>query len=432
MAIERNFEQIVKDNAGWLYKFVRSFVKSDYAAEEITQKTFYLAYKGFSGYSEYGKERAWLKAIARNAVRKYYNKENKNFCVSLDSLDADDQYTYYNVLVSDELLPEEKVIRDELISDIMRLIAALPEQQKTVITYRYINDFSIAETSHITGLPEGTVKSSAYYGIKSIREQLGIAEKNKNNKKGVIAMEKCLDYYGLLFEYVKGYLTKDERAQIEKHIAGCSDCAKITKGLNAIWQYLQKEFNEDDNYFNVAFQIDEDSSLTYIGFSNILPQKYVDEINEMLAGNGNKVPEGQSISFGGHDADLKHLSEYTNEGGKVEFELIKNPQFKNNVRCIYKTIPKVYQKHWSYTVFYSTRQCIKKSKDSPKLYTGYYSNDLGKASKCGLFAYIYDGATNIRIKKGSGVLDFDGVKFAYSQRFTSEEERIDLSFTFNL
>ena len=104
---------------------MRSIVKSDYAAEEITQDTFYLAYKGFSGYSDYGRELAWLKSIARNAIHKYYNKENKSFFVSLD---ADDSNAYYNVLASDELLPDEQIIRDELIGDILRLIAALPEQ----------------------------------------------------------------------------------------------------------------------------------------------------------------------------------------------------------------------------------------------------------------------------------------------------------------
>ena len=431
--VERNFSQLVDENTSWIYKFIRSIVKSDYAAEEITQDTFYLAYKNFSGYSDYGKERAWLKAIARNAARKYYNKENKSFYVSLD---ADDSDIYYNTLASEELLPDEKIIHDELIDDILRLIAALPEQQKLIVTYRYINNLSIAETSDITGLPAGTVKSGAYYGIKNIREQLGINEKTKtiNNKKGAIIMKKCVDYYGLLFEYAKGYLTKDERDEITEHIENCADCAKIINGLKALWPYLQKElYEDDDNYFSIAFQVDEDNLLTYTGFSNIFPKKWVEELNETLSNNGNKFPAGHEISFGGHDADLKHLSEYCNEGGKVEFELRENPKFQNNVRCFYKAMSRVYEKHWQYAVHLSNRQWVKQSKDAPNLYTGFHCNGLGKASKCGLFVYIYDGATNIRIKKGSGVLELDGgVKFAYSQRFTTEEERIDLSFTFNM
>ena len=418
---------------------MRNLVKSDYAAEEITQETFYLAYKSFSGYSDYGKEKAWLKSIAKNAARRYYNNQNKNFYISIDSNNSDDfdnSENYYNTLASDELLPEDKIIHDELIGDILRLVAALPEQQRQIVTYRYINNLSIAETSDITGLSEGTVKSNAYYGIKNIREQLGITEKIKtiNNKKGAVIMKKCIDYYGLLFEYSKGYLTKEEREEVAGHIKNCADCAKIVKGLTALYPYLLKEFDEEvQNYYSIVFQVEEDVSLSYIGFSSNLSKKQVDEWNEILASNEYKIPGGRSLSFTGHDADLKHLSEYCNNGGKVEFESINNPNFKNNVRCIYTAIPKVYEKHWAYTTYLSSRQSIMQSKDAPNLYTSYFNNNLGTAAKCGLFVYIYDGAANIRIKKGSGVLEFDGgVKFAYSQRFTSEEERIDLSFTFNL
>jgi len=83
-------------------------------------------------------------------------------------------------------------------------------------------------------------------------------------------------------------------------------------------------------------------------------------------------------------------------------------------------------------VFFSNRQNITKSSDAPGLYVGHQLNNLGKAAKCGLFTFLPEGATNIRIKKGSGVLDLPGAKFAYSQRYTSEDERIDLSFTFNM
>jgi len=412
---------------------VRSIVKSDYAAEEITQDTFYLAYKNFSGYSNYGKERAWLKAIARNAARKYYNKENKNLYISFDS---DDSENYYNILVSDELLPDEKIIHNELIGDILRLIAALPEQQRQIVTYRYINNFSISETADITGLPTGTIKSNAYYGIKNIREQLGINEKAKNNKnkKGAVIMKKCIDYYGLLFEYAKGYLTKDERDEVAVHINQCEDCTKIVKGLKVLYPYLQKEFDEDvQNYYNILFQIDDDYALSYVGFTTNLSKKKVEELNEILANNGNRLPDNQSISFIGHDSDIKLLSLYINDGGKVEFELVNNPNFQNNVRVNFIALAKFYEKQWNYSVYLGNRQSITQSEDAPNLYTGYHCNNLGTSAKCGLFTYIYNGATNIRIKKGSGVLDFDdSVKFAYSQRFTTEEERIDLSFTFNM
>jgi len=337
------------------------------------------------------------------------------------------------MIASNEIPPDEKVARDEFINDVLRLIANLPEQQRAAVTYRYARNLSVAETSRIMGLPEGTVKSNASYGLKALRKQLGIEIKtNKTSKKGAAKMKSCTDIYGMLFEYAKGYLTQDERAEIQTHIAACDDCAKIVNALTALWPYLQREFGQEghDNYFNVTFEINDGVSLQYVGFSNEFTKKQVKDVNETLVKNNGKIPEWQTIIDCGHDADIEQLSEYCNEGGKIEFEIQKNTP--TNVRVIHKSMPRLYETHWIYSVFmHNDYTYIKQSKDAPNLYQGYISNYLGKASKCGMFAYIEDGATNIRIKKGSGVLDLDGYKFAYSARFTTEDEKIDLSFTYN-
>jgi hypothetical protein len=74
---------------------------------------------------------------------------------------------------------------------------------------------------------------------------------------------------------------------------------------------------------------------------------------------------------------------------------------------------------------------ITQSKDAPNLYEGYHGENPMGGGIMGLFVHIEDSATNIRIKQGSGVLELDSQKFAYSQRITAEDERIRLSFTYN-
>ena len=425
MVNERDFSQIVKDNTAWLYRYTRGLVKSDHAAEEVTQETFYRAYKGYSGYIDTGKERAWLRMIAKNAAFRYYNKENKAIFISMD----DEDRPLINMLVSGELSPEEQVVRDDLVRRILQLIAKLPEQQRLAVTYRYANNFSIAETARIMGLPEGTVKSNASYGLRTLRKQLGV-EIKANNKKGASKMTKCTDIYGVLFEYAKGFLAKEERTDVKAHITACKDCSKIVKGLTAIWPYLQKEFNAEGymNYFCINF-MDGKCNVAYAGFNCEIPKENVEAANAILTENNGMIPENMGFGDCGHDSSSELLSVYTNNGGKVGYELKEGKEY-HNTRVVFKTIPRVYESLWIYTSL-TDKQEIKKSKDAPNLYTGSTQNYLGADAKCGLFIFIDEGATNIRIKKGSGVLELDGQTFAYSQRFTTEDEAIHLSFTFN-
>jgi len=126
---------------------------------------------------------------------------------------------------------------------------------------------------------------------------------------------------------------------------------------------------------------------------------------------------------------MKLLSVYTNEGGKIEFVEEPNPP---NMKATYTKIPKIYEDCCLYSAYFNSRDVrITQSKDAPNLYEGYHGENPMGGGIMGLFVHIEDSATNIRIKQGSGVLELDSQKFAYSQRITAEDERIRLSFTYN-
>ena len=371
---------------------------------------------------EDGKERAWLKAIAKNAAFRYYNKERRAICISLDS----DESPLLNLLVSGEKSPEEQTLHNELVQKILQLVSALPDQQRLAVTYRYANNFSIAETARIMGLPEGTVKSNASYGLQALRKQLGV-----EIKKGAKKMKNCTNMYGILFEYAKGFLTEEERAEVKAHIADCKDCAKVVSALTALWPYLQKEFNESGyvNYFNVVFDLGN-KGVGYAGARAELPKDTVEQINSILEESGGKVPETMDFMNIGQDSDkLPPSTIYINDGMKTEYKYVTDER-QGKMNCVFTVIPKVYEEQWVY-IAGSTEGVFVQSKDAPNLYEFSHRNYLGSAAKCGSFTYIDEGVTNIRIKKGSGVLKLDGHTFAYSQRFTTEDEGMYLTFSFN-
>ena len=407
-----------------MFRYARTFAKTDFAAEDIVQETFYRAYKSYDGYDERDKIRAWLKTIARNAVFKHYNanKTGEVICVSIDDQDN----PLHNIVVSNDLLPEEKVLHDELVSDIFNAISKLPEQQRMTVTYRYVEDLSIAKTAQIMGLPVNTVKSNAHYGLQAIRRQMGVSFKENKIKKGVTYMKTCIEYYGLLFQYAKGYFCKSERANIKDHIAVCAECAVIANGLTALLPHLEKDFYKSgyNSYYKIAFQLNK-GVVEYTNNRMELQKNVVDEANEVLANDGDL-----SGFFGmGHGSHMKLLSVYTNEGGKIEFVEESNPP---NMKATYTKIPKIYEDCCLYSAYFNSRDMrIVQSKDAPNLYEGHHGENPMGGGIMGLFVHIEDNATNIRIKQGSGVLELDSQKFAYSQRITAEDERIRLSFTYN-
>lgn len=57
---------------------------------------------------------------------------------------------------------------------------------------------------------------------------------------------------------------------------------------------------------------------------------------------------------------------------------------------------------------------------------------MGQAVKSALYQAIPANAENIRIKRGNGVIDCGTYKFAYVDRYVTEEERISLDYSFLL
>ena len=418
------FEQLVLTHTQRLYQFVLSYVKSHATAEDIVQETFLLAYKHYPSYQEAGKGLAWLKAIARNVIYKQHHKNSQLTTVSI----CPDLQPMVQALPCTRPLPEDQLVAQERVGQMMALVDRLPPRQRMAVMCRHIHHLSVAETSARMQIPPATVKSNTSYGLKAIRKWMG-----ENIKKGAIHMKTCKDFYGQLFEYAKGYLTPAERQEIKAHIDACGHCRQIAQGLTALWGYLQQEFIQDGymNYFSIEFPGGEEGNISYTGMSFDIAPKQVERINRYLEENNGAFPEGEGIMQSGHDADALHLSEYAMDGQAIGFETVAgSPGYS---RTYIKTFPKLYANQWTYSVY--LREGYSKhvqSKEAPNLYRVQCNNNLGCDAKCGIFAWVPEGATNVRMKKGTGVLTLDGGRFAYVSQFATEDDGVHLAFSYNM
>lgn len=104
---------------------------------------------------------AWLYTIAHNTVMSYYRKTRR-----------------FEVWNEDGESPEE--CREEIhldvdpddVLDLHRAIESLSLPHREVITLHFMEDFSLAEISAITGVSAGTVKSRLHYAKLALRKAL--------------------------------------------------------------------------------------------------------------------------------------------------------------------------------------------------------------------------------------------------------------------
>jgi RNA polymerase sigma-70 factor (ECF subfamily) len=135
-------------------------------AEEATQETFVLAYRGLHTYRGDGPPGAW---VARIATRESWRRAASGarlraVTTPLDptAFDAPDG----NRGPLDEAIDSEERERVRL------AVERLGDPYREAVTLRFFGELSIAEIASLLGRPEGTVKAQLHRGLTRLRDLL--------------------------------------------------------------------------------------------------------------------------------------------------------------------------------------------------------------------------------------------------------------------
>ena len=432
VAIKLPFEDVVRENTGWLMRYIRGKLRNPELAEDLLQETFLRAYRNYSSYSEDGRLKGWLGRIAQNTIYNYYNQSQRG---SFITVSADDDSIIEGglaqYLADERPTPEELVENEETIRYVMSIVANMPIQQQQIFFYRVVEGRSVEETANLTGAKAGTVKSRTHYTLEKIRKELGedyMTNKNIKIDRGVYTMN-CKKIYELLFMYARDTITAKDKAAVESHIAGCKECADIAHALKKLVPQLRFGLDDEQSHYSIAFKLKNGAHVVYFGFSVHFQNHEL--LNRVLAENNYKIPNGEVWIGCGHGSDIEHIAEFDKDGNRVEYE-ISEPQ-NSHVRVHYLGMKKIYYPaHWCHTVGYvlNSDNGYAPMKEAPNLYECISQNTTGNNSKSMIYMAVPGSATNVRIKRGSGVIDCDTYKFAYVDKYVTSDEANVLSFTF--
>jgi RNA polymerase sigma-70 factor (ECF subfamily) len=145
-----------------IYRYVRSQVRDEATAEDLTAQVFFKAIASASSYRGEGTYRAWLFQIARNVVSTWHAQRRKTE-IPMESFP--DELQVEDGTVSQLLAEEERDI-------VLETIADLPEPQREVIALRYFRDLPIEEIARLTRRSTGAVRQLLHRARARIRRRL--------------------------------------------------------------------------------------------------------------------------------------------------------------------------------------------------------------------------------------------------------------------
>lgn len=158
---ERDVREAYAAHAPELYGFAVRSLGDPGLAEEAVQETFLRAWRAGERFDpQIGSLRTWLFAILRNVV------------IDLGRARAA-RPTLAEKGIEPSVEPYDEALLSWQIEEAMRRIG---EQHRRVLVETYYRGRPYAEVAEELGVPEGTVKSRVYYGLRALRvvlEEMG-------------------------------------------------------------------------------------------------------------------------------------------------------------------------------------------------------------------------------------------------------------------
>ena len=163
------YNQLVYRFKDRLLNFIYRFVNDLDLAEDLVQDTLLKLYTHKDSYQEIAKFSTWLYTIAANLARTELRKKKRRKTFSVTELSRDDREF---IIASSDVDPSEDLSSQNFEKSVQMALAELPDDFKTIIILRDIQELSYDEISKIVEVPLGTVKSRINRGRVKLQQLL--------------------------------------------------------------------------------------------------------------------------------------------------------------------------------------------------------------------------------------------------------------------
>lgn len=152
-----SIEEIYREYAQTVYRFLYSYIHDADLSEELTQETFIRAIKSLNKYNGKCKISVWLCQIAKHVLYQEFEKKSKNKSTVLD-----DNVKFYPYST------EELVVSSENKKEIYKIIQSLDDTTREVMYLRLTGDLSFREIGEILNKTENWARVIFFRGKSKV------------------------------------------------------------------------------------------------------------------------------------------------------------------------------------------------------------------------------------------------------------------------
>ncbi|MDE6689001.1 MAG: sigma-70 family RNA polymerase sigma factor, partial [Prevotella sp.] len=158
-----------------LFTYIMFVVRDHDIADDIFQETFVkVIVKLQQGqYTNSGKFQFWLTRIAHNCIMDWYRQQQGRHIVEPN---AENDLQKLKGSAPIDICREMELVNEQVLTDVKKLMEALPASQREVVYMRYYQELSFKEIAELTGVSINTALGRMRYALINMRR---IAKENR-------------------------------------------------------------------------------------------------------------------------------------------------------------------------------------------------------------------------------------------------------------
>ncbi|MFO8010239.1 MAG: RNA polymerase sigma factor [Dehalococcoidia bacterium] len=141
----------------YLYRLTGDFT----VAQDLTQDTFFQAYRSLSDFNSHISFKAWLYRIATNNARQFYRRKRRISFIPFTDYGRED------ILLDDTIPVTERVEQQIAIEESLLLV---PYDQRKCLVLHFVEGFKYREIAQIEGISEEAVRKRVARGSQKFRK----------------------------------------------------------------------------------------------------------------------------------------------------------------------------------------------------------------------------------------------------------------------
>lgn len=168
---KKAFDLLVRKYQQRVMNVLSRYVRDYAEVQDLAQETFIKAYRALASFRGDSAFYTWLYRIAINTAKNHIVAQGRR--PPTDDVEASEAEYYEGPsALKDTSTPERIVLRDEIEKVVFDAIEALPEDLRTAITLRELEDMSYEEIAEAMDCPIGTVRSRIFRAREAIDKKL--------------------------------------------------------------------------------------------------------------------------------------------------------------------------------------------------------------------------------------------------------------------